>query len=111
MSLLQNDIDNYILLQFPYLVYTLFSNLNLLVLEYIDFLYRTVLGSAAIASKTQCLTSFVVIDVSLGHGLFDFDWVSTSSENDIQIFKRSSSSFSYILVISKKRGKYVGRSR
>lgn len=77
------------------------SILDLLIFEYIDFLYRSILGGS-ISGKTQCLTSLIVVDVALGHGLFDFDGVSARSENDIQIFERSSSCFGYKLDVRVK---------
>ena len=93
----------------PYIVYILISILDLLIFEYIDFLYRSILGSS-IRCKTQCLTSFIVVDMALGHGFLNFNWVTTSGENDIQIFERSSSCFSYKLEMIDNR-EHVGRSR
>ena len=93
----------------PYIVYILISILDLLIFEYIDFLYRSILGSS-IRCKTQCLTSFIVVDMALGHGFLNFNWITTSSENDIQIFERSSSCFSYKLEMIDNR-EHVGRSR
>lgn len=39
----------------------------------------------------------MVVDMILWHSLFNFDRISSSSENDIQIFQGTTSSFGYLL--------------